>query len=95
MDVNVRDVAEASRYEALDGKTVAAYAKYEDRGDVRVFTHTVTESEYEGEGVGSTLIRSALDDTRAKGRKIQPDCPFVKAFVDKHPDYQDLVAESS
>ena len=43
------------------------------------------------EGVGSALVRGALDDVRADGQKIVPRCPFVKGWIDRHPDYADLV----
>ncbi len=44
-----------------------------------------------GKGVGSKLVQGALDQVRAAGLKLIPQCPFVKAWIDKHPDYADLV----
>lgn len=81
------------RYEAaLSDGTVVGFAEYERAGDVTTFTHTVVPQEYEGRGIGSTLVRSALDAERAAGRSIVPRCPFVKAFIDRHPEYADLIA---
>ena len=59
-----------------------------------VFTHTEIGDEFEGQGLGSTLIRTALDAARERGLSVRPDCPFVRAYVARHPDaYLDLVPE--
>jgi len=69
-----------------------AVAAYQREGDVVVFTHTVVPPEIEGRGVGGRLVRRALDDVRDQGLKVIPQCPFVRAWIDKHPVYRDLVA---
>jgi predicted GNAT family acetyltransferase len=82
------------RYEAhLDGE-LAGFADYELRGDdLIVFTHTEVDDAFEGRGVGGALARFALDDVRAEGtRRVVPRCPFIKSWIEKHPEYQDLVA---
>ena len=56
------------------------------------FVHTETESEFQGHGVASTLVREALDDVRARGLRVVPQCPYVRSFIDDHPEYQDLLA---
>ena len=56
-----------------------------------VFTHTLVPPEIEGRGVGSKLIRGALDSARDQGLRVVPQCPFVKAFIDRHPGYRDLL----
>ena len=91
LELEVRDNPERSRYEALVGTDVAGFAAYRDSAGTRVFTHTQVDDDYEGHGVGSTLARAALDDVRAKGMQIVPRCPFIAAWVQHHPDYQDLV----
>ena len=74
----------------VDGeRAVAAYQLY---GDEIVFTHTVVPPAIEGRGVGSRLIRVALDSARDRGLKVVPQCPFVADFIRKHPGYRDLVA---
>jgi predicted GNAT family acetyltransferase len=74
----------------VDGERgVAAYQLY---GDEIVFTHTVVPPAIEGRGVGSRLIRVALDSARDRGLKVVPQCPFVADFIRKHPGYRDLVA---
>jgi len=78
------------RYElAVDGHTAASYYKVAD--GVLTFVHTEVPSELGGKGIGSKLIAGALDLVRADGLKVVAQCPFVKAFLDKHPDYQSLL----
>jgi predicted GNAT family acetyltransferase len=90
-DIDVRNNPGENRYEAwLDGE-LAGVAVYEPREDAVVFTHTEVDDRFEGHGVGSTLARRALDDVRAAHRSVVPLCPFIKAWIDKHPDYQDLL----
>lgn len=63
---------------------------YKLDGNVITFAHTEVPTELGGKGVGSKLLQGALDQVRAAGLKLIPQCPFVKAWIDKHPDYQDL-----
>jgi uncharacterized protein len=74
---------------AVDGHIAATY--YDIADGVITFVHTEVPPELGGKGVGSKLIRSALDQVRADGLKVIPQCPFVKAFIEKHPDYRDLL----
>lgn len=69
-----------------------AVAAYQLEGDTIVFTHTVVPPEIEGRGVGTKLIRGALDIVRDRGLKVVPQCPFVRAYIDKHPEMRDLLA---
>lgn len=70
----------------------AGIAEYVDHNDVRDFTHTEIDDQVEGRGWGSALVREALDRTRAEGMKVKASCPFVRSWIDRHPDYQDLLA---
>ncbi|TKV28598.1 N-acetyltransferase [Arthrobacter sp. NamB2] len=80
-----------SRYTAsLEGEPVGI-AAYERSDNTITFTHTVVDEEVEGQGIGSTLIRHALDEARAQGLTVVPQCVFVAAFIEDHPEYQDLV----
>jgi uncharacterized protein len=91
--LTVRDNSDADRFEALDESgVVAGFAAYRRRDGKVVFTHTVVDDAFEGHGVGSTLIAASLDAVRDEGLQIVPQCPFVSSFVDKHPEYADLVA---
>ncbi len=91
-DVEIEHNESEQRYEAsVDGRP-AGFAAYQLTDLLVVFTHTEVDDAFEGQGVGSALARGALDDVRRKGsRKVLPLCPFIKAWIEKHPDYQDLV----
>jgi predicted GNAT family acetyltransferase len=65
---------------------------YKRDGNVITFEHTDVPKELGGKGVGSKLVQGALDQVRTAGLKVIPQCPFVKAWIEKHADYQDLVA---
>ena len=92
-EVTVQENAASSRYEAtVDAGVVAGFAAYRDADDVRIFTHTEVDDAFEGQGVGSALVRGALDDVRERGLDVQVRCPFVRAYVERHPEYADLVA---
>jgi len=95
MELTVRIVPEASRYEVRDGDRVLGLAAYRRRGEQVVFTHTEVDPGAEGNGVGSTLARGALDDVRARGLRVVPGCSFIRGWIDRHPDYADLVDESA
>lgn len=94
MEPTVRDDPEESRYEIRDGDRVLGLAAYERRGDTMVFTHTEVDPGAGQDGLGSTLVRAALDDVRAKGASVVPLCPFVRGWIDRHQEYADLVAPS-
>ena len=91
-EVQVTRNDDLTRYEAhLDG-ALAGFAEYQLTDILVVFTHTEVEPAAEGQGVGSALARWALDDVRDQGtRTVLPICPFIKAWIDRHPDYADLL----
>jgi predicted GNAT family acetyltransferase len=86
--VTVRHNEAERRYE-LDTDHGLAIAVYRQQGDRTIFTHTEVPRQDEGRGIGSRLVRAALDDTRRRGFKIVPACSFVVAFVRRHPEYAD------
>jgi predicted GNAT family acetyltransferase len=90
--VEVVDNTKESRFEGrIDGQ-LAGFAEYQLVPDLIVFTHTEVFPQWEGHGVGTVLVRRALDQVRAAGeRRVMPLCPFVKAWIGRHPDYVDLV----
>ena len=84
------DDTAAHRFEAqLPGGT--AFLDYRMNGDAIVFTHTEVPEALEGHGVGNALVRFALDAARARGLSVVPLCPFVAAFIRRHPEYADLI----
>jgi predicted GNAT family acetyltransferase len=86
---DVRNNEERSRYELVEQGHLA-FAAYEMDGDVITFTHTVVPSSLQGMGVGSRLILGALTDARDRGLRVRPQCPFVAAYIAKHPEWQNL-----
>ena len=74
----------------VDGRD-AGYADYIQGDGVRDFHHTVIDPEFRGQGLSTPLIQAALDDTRAAGDKVRPLCSAVAGFIEKHPEYRDLV----
>jgi hypothetical protein len=97
LEPTVVDVPEESRFEIrVDGR-LAGFAEYRTKPDgahpgLLVFTHTEIDDAFEGRGLGSALVRAALDTARDRRVPVRPDCPFVRAYVARHPDeYLDLV----
>jgi predicted GNAT family acetyltransferase len=89
-DINtVHDNPSLHRFELeVDGHV--AFSEYARTPDVITFMHTEVPEALAGKGIGSKLIRGALDLVRADGLKVIALCPFVKAYIDKHPDAADL-----
>ena len=81
----------AERYLITVDVRDAGYADYIQGDGVRDFHHTVIDPEFRGQGLSKPLIQAALDDTRAAGDKVRPLCSAVAGFIEKHPEYQDLV----
>ncbi|MEG3124515.1 GNAT family N-acetyltransferase [Sphingomonas sp. GB1N7] len=80
-----------SRFELeQDGET--AFAAYRLDGGTITFTHTIVPKPIEGQGIASRLIAFALAEARAKGLRVMPECSFVAAYIERHPDTQDLLA---
>ena len=90
-DVTVLNRPEERRYELLVAGGHAGELVYRDRGEgVRAFLHTEVDPSLERRGLGTALVTGALDDARARGLRIVPICPFVDAFLRRHPEYADL-----
>ncbi len=87
----VRDNDAAHRYELLVEDEVVGELIYRARDDVVTLIHTEVAPQYEGHGLGEQLVAHALDDIRARGLEIVPVCPFVGAYLRRHPEYEDLV----
>ena len=89
--MNVTDDRAAHRFELATDAGIA-FAAYTLAGDTITFTHTVVPAAAEGHGVGSTLIAGALTQVRAAGLKVVPRCPFVAAYIERHPAWRGLLA---
>jgi predicted GNAT family acetyltransferase len=88
---DVRNNRARSRYEIVVDGAVAGFLQYTMRGGRVLLTHTAIPDANSGKGLGTTLVRGALDDVRERGLRMVPVCPFVERFVERHPDYDDLV----
>jgi uncharacterized protein len=93
METTVRDAPDADRYEIRDGDRLLGIAAYQRRGDQIRFTHTEVDPDAGESGLGSRLVRAALDDVRGKGLRVVPLCPFVRGWIERHPDYAELVED--
>lgn len=81
---------EKERFEIdLDGKT--ALIDYSEQNNVIAMTHTEVPPEFEGKGVGSQLVKGALEIVRQNGKRVRPLCTFVAAYIKRHPEYNSLV----
>ena len=90
--ITVRNDPQRHRYELLDGDTVIGGAHWMPHegpeGPQRIFHHTVVDDAYTEQGLASRLVRSAVDDTAEAGESVVPVCPFVKSWLEKHPDHR-------
>lgn len=96
----VREVPDQSRYVLIDRGPDGTLSdeigevSYADVGDERVLYHTGVSETYSGKGLGSKLVRAVVDDIVAAGKRIVPVCPYIAAWLPKHPQYADHVVES-
>ena len=89
MTATVRHDSQQQRYVLEVNGQPLGLAAYRDEGERRLFTHTEVDPSLEGKGMGSALVRGALDDTQAEGKRIVPICEFIAAYVKKHHDWDD------
>jgi len=92
MSADVKNNAARKRYELAVGDATAIVT-YDLRGDQIVLQHTEVPECLSGQGIGSALARGALDDARAHGLKVVPECPFIASYLKRHPEYQDIVIQ--
>ncbi|WFU37650.1 GNAT family N-acetyltransferase [Bradyrhizobium sp. CB82] len=91
MSASVRDNKDKSRFELDVGREVA-FANYRLAPSAVIITHTETPRALRGRGIASELVRGALELIRRDGRKVVAGCGFVVDYLDKHPEFADLVA---
>lgn len=93
MPATVTDNPGRQQFEiVLDGVRVglAAYRRSHANGII-AFIHTEVDPGHEGEGLGGQLVSFALDSAREQGLVVLPFCPFVRRYIESHPEYADLV----
>jgi len=87
----ITDVSSRRRFEIeVDGAT-AGFVDYRRRPGVISLIHTEIDPSHEGEGLGTLLVRAVLDRARAERLAVLPYCPFIRHFIDRHPEYLELV----
>ena len=90
-EVTVRDAPDQNRFEIWVGGVLAGFSVYRPQHDRFTFTHTEIDPAFGGRGLASILIKAALDEMRARGIAVLPQCPFVRRYISRHLDYLDLV----
>ncbi|HEY1451585.1 MAG TPA: GNAT family N-acetyltransferase [Solirubrobacteraceae bacterium] len=91
--IQVANAPDRERYElSIDGEVVG-FTAYKARPDLVAFIHTEVDDRLQGRGLGDRLIRSALEDARARGLAVLPFCPFVKSFIERHREFEALVPD--
>ena len=90
--MTVRDNPAELRYEIEEDGEVRGFIRYRRHGDAAItLVHTDVDPKWEGHGVGSALVRGTLDDLRSRGLRVRALCPFVAAYIERHPEYDDIV----
>ena len=92
VDLVVKDNTVEDRFELFANGMPAGVLAYRMEGEKYALVHTEIDPEFEGRGMGSALISRTLDLIRATGHAVVPICPFVSSFLQRHPEYLDLVA---
>ena len=90
--VTLADNPARARYELMVDGQLAAWAEYRRDDNALRFTHTEVLEAHEGQGLASRLAAFALDDARRQGLRAVPQCPFMARYVERHPEYADLVS---
>lgn len=80
----------AKRFETSVDNQVG-YISYQERSGKLVYDHTIVPQELEGRGIGSALVKHALNYAQEQDKKVVPQCSFVSSYISKHPEYQNLV----
>ncbi|QYG94087.1 N-acetyltransferase [Iamia sp. SCSIO 61187] len=93
MSIEVTEHEAAGRYEVRVDGEVAGFADRTVRDGVMVLPHTVVDRRFRGRGLAAELVRRALDDARARGLSVAPQCWYVAEYIGRHPEDRDLVPE--
>ncbi|MDA1359590.1 GNAT family N-acetyltransferase [Glycomyces luteolus] len=91
--MDVTDAPDRARYEAHRDGELIAFSDYVRREGTVTFTRLEVFPEARGSGAAAALTRASLDDARARGERVRPLCPYYARWIERHPEYQDLVVE--
>ncbi|MDG4766588.1 GNAT family N-acetyltransferase [Solwaraspora sp. WMMD406] len=92
MTILVTDNPARSRFEILIDDGLAGFASYRVRPGAVVVTHTEIDPSYRGQGAGDALARGLLEQIRDRGEQVVPQCPFIAAFIERHPEFAAMVS---
>ena len=90
-EIRVTENPDAEEFTILVDGEPAGATVYRRHGEDYAFMHTTIDDRFEGRGLGSILVRESLDEVRVRGAGVLPYCPFVMAWMRKHPEYLELV----
>jgi hypothetical protein len=90
-DLAIADAPDARRYEAHLGEELAGFVDYRLAGTRRILLHTEVPPAFGGRGIGAALARHILDEARTTGIRVTVKCPFIQAYLVRHPEYADIV----
>ena len=93
-DLVIVDAPDAGRYEARLDEQVVGFARYRRTGDRILFHHTEVDPAFEGRGIGSRLASGALEDALERGLRVIVGCPFIGAYLKRHPELTGRVSLS-
>jgi predicted GNAT family acetyltransferase len=82
---------ETRRRFELESEGATGYVTYTRQGGTITFTHTIVPEELEGQGIGSAVVAAGLDYARDAGLQVVPQCSFVRSYIERHPEYQELL----
>ncbi len=92
MEYNIVHNEEKNRFET-EVEGLISVVDYKKHDDVLLVTHTGVPSQLEGRGIAAALTKSLLNYIRNNGFKVNPICPYTKVYIERHPEYEDIVAE--
>ena len=90
----VEDNPAERRFEILLDDSLAGFIRYQVQSGTIVLWHTEVDPQFSDRGVGSALARGTLDRLRERGDRVRVTCPFLLRFIERHPEYKPVVAES-
>lgn len=90
-ELRIADNPERKRFEVYVGTDLAGFTDYHAQPGLVTLLHTEIDPAFEGRGVGSRFVAGILDEIRGRGERVLPVCPFVRGFLQRHPEYDELV----
>jgi predicted GNAT family acetyltransferase len=93
-NLRIEDDREQSRFEVFVDEVRAGFTDYHSQPGLITLLDTEIDPAFEGRGIGTRFVAGVLDEIRARDARVLPICPFVRAFLQRHPEYADLVART-